>query len=115
MVGLCVYEAAAVPGAWNVAGEPNMSTAVDLIALSLLPIWRWRAVAEQLRNGETPDVILHAQCRSGPRGGGTPEWTNPSWMKARAREAAERGFDAGLQAVGVDADSYPARLREIAD
>ena len=37
-----------------------MPTAVDLIALSLLPIWRWRAVAEQLRNGQTPDAILHA-------------------------------------------------------
>jgi DNA processing protein len=93
-----------------------MSTAVDLIALSLLPIWRWRAVAEQLRNGQTPDAILHAQCRSGFRGGGgTPAWTNPSWVKARAHEAAERGLTAGLRVIGIDADSYPARLREIAD
>ena len=49
-----------------------MSAAVDLVALSLLPIWRWRAVAEQLRTGETPAAILHAQCRSGFRGGGGP-------------------------------------------
>ena len=93
-----------------------MPTAVDLIALSLLPIWRWRVVAEQLRNGQTPDAILHAQCFSGLRGSaGTPAWTDPSWVKARAREAAERGLTAGLRTVGIDADSYPARLREIAD
>src|SRR4051812_17467820 len=93
-----------------------MPTAVDLIALSLLPIWRWRTVAEQLRNGQTPDAVLHAQCLSGFRGGGsTPAWTDPAWVKARALEAAERGRTAGLQAVGIDADGYPARLREIAD
>jgi len=93
-----------------------MSTAVDLIALSLLPIWRWRAVAEQLRDGHTPDAILHFQCLSGPRGrGGRPAWTDEAWVKGRALEAAERGLAAGLRAIGIDADSYPARLREIAD
>jgi len=93
-----------------------MPTAVDLIALSLLPIWRWRTVAEQLRNGQTPDAILHAQCLSGSRGGGeAPAWTDPAWVMARALEAAERGRTAGLRTVSIDADSYPARLREIAD
>src|SRR4051794_17698295 len=93
-----------------------MSTAVDLIALSLLPTWRLRIVAEQLRNGQTPDTILHSQCLNGVRGTRTaPAWTDPSWVKARACEAAERGQAAGLDAVCIDTERYPARLRQIAD
>src|SRR3954447_25839610 len=93
-----------------------MSTTVDLIALSLLPTWRLRTAAEQLRNGQTPHAILRAQCLSGVRGTrSAPAWTDPAWVTARAREAAERGQAAGLDAVCIDTERYPARLREIAD
>ena len=93
-----------------------MSTAVDLIALSLLPTWRLRSVAEQLRTGQTPDAILHSQCLSGLRSGhSAPRWTDPAWVKARALDAAERGKAAGLETVCIDTERYPERLREIAD
>ena len=95
-----------------------MSTAVDLIALSLLPTWRLRTVAEQLRSGQTPDAILQTQCLNGLRGRGSttpPPWTNPAWVKARAVEAVERGLAAGMDVVCIDTDRYPSRLREIAD
>ena len=65
-----------------------MSTTVDLIALSLLPIWRWRAVAEQLRAGQHPIDILRAQCADGRRGRDRP----PKW--ADAGRCSERAVQA---------------------
>ncbi|HUR34977.1 MAG TPA: DNA-processing protein DprA [Vicinamibacterales bacterium] len=93
-----------------------MSARLDLIALSLLPSWRLRVVAEQWRNGLSALEILQSQCADGLRGRmAPPPWTNPQWVLKRAAEAADRGTQAGLCAVGFDDDRYPDRLRHIAD
>jgi DNA processing protein len=93
-----------------------MFARTDLIALSLLPVWRWRAVAEQLRSGRSATDILHAQCADGVRGRvAAPAWTDAASLEQRAREAAARGEAAGLRALAFDDAAYPARLLQIVD
>lgn len=93
-----------------------MSARNDLIALSLLPIWRWRAVAEQLRGGQPATEILNAQCADSMRGRARPPaWSDPAWARARAHEATVRAESAGIQAVLQGDQAYPAALLEIAD
>ena len=80
----------------------------DLIALSLLPVWRWRAVAEQLRAGQTPHDILRCHCLDGRRRRTrAPAWTSPDWVMQRADAAVRRGQANGLIAVGIDGEAYP--------
>jgi DNA processing protein len=93
-----------------------MSALVDFIALSLLPIWRWRAVAERLRSGASPVDILHDQCADGVRGrANAPDWTDPVRSRQRAGEAAARGEAAGLRIVPFGDRLYPPLLTQIAD
>jgi DNA processing protein len=93
-----------------------MFARTDLIALSLLPVWRWRAVVEQLRSGRSATDILHAQCADGVRGRlKPPAWTDAAWIEQRARDAAVRGAAAGLRALAFDDETYPARLLQIID
>ena len=93
-----------------------MPPRVDLVALSLLPVWRWRSIAEQLRNGQAPSDILHAHCADAPRGrNGLPFWSNPVRVLERAAGALVRAAAAGLHGIGQDDVVFPARLREIVD
>ncbi len=90
-----------------------MPPRVDLVALSLLPVWRWRSIAEQLRNGQAPSDILHAHCADAPRGrNGLPFWSNPVRVLERAAGALVRAAAAGLHGIGQDDVAFPARLRE---
>jgi DNA processing protein len=98
------------------APETRMSTTVDLIALSLLPIWRWRAVAEQLRAGEHPIDILRTQCADGRRGRDRPpKWADAARCGERAVQAVRDGIASGLQAITARDDAYPPAHLEIAD
>ena len=45
-----------------------MTAEIDLVALSLLPLWRWRRIAEQLKAGQSAGDILEQQCAELPRG-----------------------------------------------
>jgi len=100
----------------DLAGKPDMSALVDFIALSLLPIWRWGAVAELLRSGTSPIDVLHQQCADGARGRAkTADWTDPVRSRQRAAEAAARSEAAGLLIVTFGDPLYPARLTQIAD
>ncbi len=93
-----------------------MSTTVDLIALSLLPIWRWRAVAEQLRAGQDPIDILRAQCADGHRGRERPpKWADAARCRERAIQAVRDGVDSGLAAVTIRDEGYPPSLLDISD
>lgn len=93
-----------------------MSTTVDLIALSLLPIWRWRAVAEQLRAGQHPIDILRAHCDDGRRGRDRlPTWADAGRCMERAAQAVRDGIESGLAAITIRDDAYPAALLEIPD
>ncbi len=93
-----------------------MSTTVDLIALSLLPIWRWRTVAEQLLAGQHPIDILRAQCADGQRGRDRPpKWADAGRCTERAVQAVRDGIESGLAAITIRDDGYPAALLEIPD
>ena len=93
-----------------------MSSRTDLIALSLLPVWRWRAVAEQVRGGLSATDILHAQCADGVRGRARPPaWSNPDWARDQARDASARALAAGLHEVLQSDEAYPAALLQIVD
>lgn len=93
-----------------------MSPRADLIALSLLPVWRWRSVSEQLRSGRSPLHILHEQCADAVRRRGRlPDWADPAHALTLAGSAIERAASAGLLCVGYDEAAYPPRLLEIVD
>ena len=93
-----------------------MSTTVDLIALSLLPIWRWRTIAEHLRAGEHPIDILRAQCADGQRGRDRPPtWADAARCSERAVQAVRDGIDSGLTAVTIRDEAYPPALLDIPD
>jgi DNA processing protein len=93
-----------------------MSARNDLIALSLLPVCRWRVVAEQLRSGQPAADILNAQCTDGLRGRARPPaWTDPEWARERARKALARAESAGIRAVLQGDAAYPPALLEIVD
>lgn len=88
---------------------------LDLVALSVLPIWRWRHVSTQLHEGRDPTSILLAQCAEGRQRSSPPPWTDPEWGRTRAREALARANLAGLHAVVRGDRHYPPQLLEIVD
>ena len=93
-----------------------MAPRADLIALSLLPVWRWRTVSEQLRSGRSPLDILQEHCADAVRRRGRlPDWADPAHALSLAENAIERAASAGLQGIGYDDASYPPRLLEIVD
>ncbi|MBS1817441.1 MAG: DNA-protecting protein DprA [Acidobacteria bacterium] len=93
-----------------------MSPPLDLIALSLLPAWRWRLVAEQLRSGDPASDILHAHCADGRRGRARPPaWTDASRLLARAADALAAAAARGIQPLTRNDPEYPRQLAEIAD
>jgi DNA processing protein len=89
---------------------------VDLVALTLLPLGRWRAVAEQLQAGRTAPAILEGQCA---------EWTADQAsrspcpgihaLRSRAAAALERGNRHGLECLPWNDPRFPSMLRPIAD
>lgn len=93
-----------------------MSALVELVALTLLPISRWRLVAEQLRAQETPVEILEQQCevRASPGASGSPH-SSAEHLRSRAQRALERAGRLGIEVVAWSDASYPASLAAIVD
>src|SRR5205823_3305444 len=93
-----------------------MSAVVDLIALTLLPLRRWRLVTEQLQTGRTPSAILEQQ---------SVEWTQfavaktpcpgIAVLRARAAAALDRAGRNGIDYLAWSDPRYPAALAAIAD
>lgn len=93
-----------------------MPPRADLIALSLLPVWRWRTIAGQLRSGLAPLDILHEHCADAVRRRGRlPAWADPARAVALAHAALARAANSGLLGIGWDEPGYPPRLLEIVD
>ena len=89
---------------------------IDYIALSLLPVWRWRVIAERLRAGDSPTDILLAQCADGVRRRrGAPTWVSPDWTRDQARRKLEHAQASGVRPVLQSETSYPRHLLEIVD
>jgi DNA processing protein len=97
-----------------------MSAITDLIALTLLPVWRWRRVAEQLRAGLPASDILTDHCKSrqpSPRdaGAGRSTHSDPEQLRARATNALDRAARAGLATLTWADPLYPSALSAIPD
>jgi DNA processing protein len=97
------------------ASETTMSARIDLIALSLLPVWRWRAVAEQLRSGQPAREILNHHCADGRERAKPPAWADVARTRDAALRAADRGDAAGLTTLLYGQADYPALLAQIVD
>jgi DNA processing protein len=80
---------------------------LDLIGLSLLPVCRWLGVAERLRAGHPPDLILHDQCIATGRDAGE--------LRRLATTAAANAGAAGLHGVFWSDADYPPMLSAIVD
>src|SRR5437016_1951474 len=93
-----------------------MSAVVDLIALTLLPLWRWRSVAEQLHAGHAPSAILEHQCLAWTAFAAArtacPEITV---LRARAAAALERADRNAVAHVPWSDPRYPDLLSKISD
>src|SRR5215210_5406393 len=93
-----------------------MAAVIDLVALTLLPQWRWRILAEQLRAGQPPAALLTQHC---------DEWTCMPHAKAacpgvdvlrsRAAAAVDRAVRLGIELVAWSDPRYPAVLSAIID
>jgi len=96
-----------------------MSVLIDLVALTLLPVWRWRVVTEQLRAGESPAAILATECqprvRRAPRSRGRAQPLDAGQLRTRASQALERAARSDLEALAWDDVRYPAMLGAIID
>jgi DNA processing protein len=93
-----------------------MSAVVDLVALTLLPLSRWRAVSEQLQAGQAAPAILEQHSlewagltRSKRRCPGMPA------LRARAAAALDRAAHNSVECVTWSDSRYPETLRTIAD
>lgn len=86
---------------------------VDLVALSFLPVWRWRLIVEQLRAGVAPQVILDAECARPVRGAAIRP--APAVLRARARAALDQGRARNLAALAWDEPASPRLLSQIVD
>jgi DNA processing protein len=85
----------------------------DLVALSFLPVWRWRLVAEALRSGSSPRDILERQC--GERRRTNPDAPSADRLLGRAAAALRRGRDGGVQPLTWEDGRFPAPLLQIVD
>lgn len=97
-----------------------MSAVADLVALTLLPIWRWRLVVEQLRAGHPPCDILRDHCEARPasrrarRGRRAPS-DDPDVLRSRASDALARAAQTDLHVVAWTDPAYPPALAAIVD
>jgi len=86
---------------------------VDLVALSFLPVLRWRLILERLRAGEPPSHILDSECRRCPRHDVPPP--TPAALMANAEKAMVRGARAQLIPIPWDDPQTPAPFHHIVD
>jgi DNA processing protein len=86
---------------------------IDLLALSLLPVWRWRAVAEQLRAGISPALILDEQCLA--RVEKDARSPSAAALRARAVMALESATQTAVEAIPWSDPRYPVALAAIVD
>jgi DNA processing protein len=93
-----------------------MPATVDLVALTLLPLWRWRRVADRLRRGDAAAAVLDAECADlGHAHARDRERTDPRRLRESADDALTRAARIGLHAVAWTDDEYPASLLTIHD
>ena len=93
-----------------------MSRLVDLIALTLLPFGRWRAVSEQLRAGWPAPAILEHHCEQWMAHGALRSLCPGAHvLRSRAAAALDRGRRHGLDCVSWTDVRYPSALRPITD
>src|SRR6266545_2688825 len=96
-----------------------MLAVVDLVALTLLPVWRWRSVVQQLRAGRPPTDILRQHCDDRARRPRTLEQRafadDVEQLRARASAALDRAAALGLQAVVWTDPAYPTALAALID
>lgn len=88
-----------------------MSTLVDFVALSLLPISWWRDVAAALRAGEPPAAVLDRLAADRPRDPPSPVPV----VRARAAAAVQRAADQAITAIPWSDPGYPPALAAIVD
>jgi DNA processing protein len=88
----------------------------SFIALSLFPVWRWRLIAEQLRDGVAPDEILQQHSMDCAKRAEPPgRCRDLSSIRARAADAAERAARLRLDAIAWRDPAYPPALAAIVD
>jgi DNA processing protein len=94
-----------------------MSALVDLVALTFLPLWRWRRIVEQLRAGQLPSDILEQHCDQRTRRRPDPPapGPGPDVLRSRAAAAADRAAQQNLEPVPWDDPRYPICLAAIID
>ena len=88
-----------------------MSASTDLVALSLLPLWRRRAIGDRLRAGHAPGQLLEALIAERPH---DPALTLPR-LRHRAATALDRAAMVGATTVGWSDPAYPPLLTAISD
>jgi DNA processing protein len=93
-----------------------MSAEIDLVALTLLPVGRWRAVAELLQAGWTAPAILEQQCDYwAARVASRLPCPGAPALRGRAMAALERATRQGVECVPLMDPRYPSGLRSISD
>src|SRR4051812_2613460 len=91
-----------------------MSALVPLVALSLLPVSRWRLVAEQLRAGQSASAILDDEVLRQEASPSLPLRT-VSTILTEATRAIEQASRSGLEVVPWSDPGYPLALAAIID
>lgn len=91
-----------------------MSVLVALVALSLLPIARWRIVGEQLRAGRSPLDILDDQLASATVTPPNPRLDSTA-IRGEAAAAVERAARRALDPIMWSDPAYPPALAAIID
>ena len=89
---------------------------VDFVALSLLPVRRWRAVAAEIRSGRPASEVLESQLAElpPPRPPGA-RWGNAAEMRLQAAAAIETAVRQGLDIITCAEADYPPPLTAIVD
>lgn len=93
-----------------------MAGLVDVVALTLLPMGRWRAVSEQLQAGWTPPAILEHHCAQWKAHAASRRLCpGVHALRLRATVALDRANQHGVECVPWGDSRYPSALRTIAD
>jgi DNA processing protein len=93
-----------------------MSAMVDLVALTLLPLRRWRAVAEQLQTGQPAPAILEQHCDDwAARVESRSPCPGAHALRSGAAAALDRARLHGVDCVLLTDSRYPLALRHISD
>ena len=94
-----------------------MPVPVDLVALSLLPIWQWRTIREQLRAGLSPATILLQQSDRRPSRDSRERRfvSDGGRLRSRAEHALLQADRLAIDAIAFTDPDYPAALAAIDD